>query len=313
MLDTTSLRAFNVGFSNNQDSLSGSYSGYMRGFSSSNNTFSMQESMLVLQLISKILDLLGARTHSTSNANSTTDQATVTISVSGNTTIKNDNSTDECKVTPNTQLTPVAIKDGATIWGDPHFVGADGENYDIKGEAGKTYNILSDKNFQLNSTFRAKGSNQTLMGAIGATIRNNSEVHQVKVTEQGELTIDNKVMQDGTYQVGNSTVTKKGMDVTIKTPEYEVKTGSRSGELALDFKSTNVASDGVMPHGLWGQTADGDGKKRVGDQGDPAQGGGVIEKLDGTISARGDTETYKLYEVKSLFDTGFAHFNRFGA
>lgn len=217
-------------------------------------------------------------------------------------------------VNPNpiiTPINPIAIHPGSTIWGDPHFVGAEGESYDIKGEAGKTYNILSDKNFQLNAAFRAKGSDQTLMGSIGAVIRNENGVYNLKFTEKGELSVNNQDLKDGSYQLGSSTIKKQGTNLTIKTPEYEVSSGLKSGELSLNFKSENVAADGIMPHGFWGQTADGDGKKRSGDQGDKAQGGGILEKLDGSISAKGDTQTFKLYEVKDLFDTNFANFNRF--
>lgn len=212
---------------------------------------------------------------------------------------------------PSISLPVIGVNSGSTIWGDPHFVGADGEKYDIKGEAGKTYNILSDKNLQLNAAFRAKESDQTLMGSIGATIKNEQGTHNIKFTEKGELSINNKVLKDGTYQLGSSSVKKQGTDLTIKTPEYEITSGLKSGELALNFKSSNVAADGIMPHGFWGQTADGDGKKRDGEEGSKAQGGGVLQKLDGSIAAKGDTSTYKFYEVKDLFDTNFANFNRF--
>ena len=208
-------------------------------------------------------------------------------------------------------INPIPINPGAIIWGDPHFVGAEGESYDIKGEAGKTYNILSDKNLQLNAAFRAMGSTQTLIGALGATIKNENGIYNIKFTEKGELTVNSQVLKDGNYQLGSSTIKKQGTNLTLKTPEYEITSGLKNNELSLNFKSDNVATDGIMPHGFWGQTADGDGKKRDGEQGDKAQGGGVLEKLDGTIAAKGDTKTYKLYEVKDLFDTNFTNFNRF--
>ena len=134
---------------------------------------------------------------------------------------------------------------------------------------------------------------------------------QVKINATGALTINGEAKKDGTYQVDGGQVTKKGNLITLQDQEHAVTVSAQSGYLDLGFKSTNVNADGVMPHGLWGQTADGDTKVRTGDQGANAQGGGVIEKLDGTISARGDKTTVSLYEVANVFDTNFANFNRF--
>ena len=125
------------------------------------------------------------------------------------------------------------------------------------------------------------------------------------------LSINGQAQKDGTYDVDGGSVTKKGKTVTLKTAEYDIAVKSTGTYLNVDFKSDNVAADNVMPHGLWGQTADGDGKARTGDKGAGAQGGGVIEKLDGTISAKGDKTTVQLYEVADLFDVNFANFNRF--
>jgi hypothetical protein len=134
---------------------------------------------------------------------------------------------------------------------------------------------------------------------------------QVKVDAVGKLTINGQDKKDGTYQLDGGQVTKKGGVITIQDQEHNITATTNGGYIDLGFKSANVNADGVMPHGLWGQTADGDGKVRNGDQGGNAQGGGVIEKLDGTISARGDKTTFNLYEVANVFDTDFTNFNRF--
>lgn len=201
---------------------------------------------------------------------------------------------------------PVAIGGGATIWGDPHFVGADGGKYDVHGEAGKTYNILSDQDFQMNSLFRGAGNGVTFMSVVGFTLGTD----QISVAEGGEVKVNGQVVGEGEHL--NGVVTKEGREVTIKHGEYEIvlDTGTNDG-LYVDFKSQNVAADGVMPHGLWGQTADGDGEARNGDQGSDAQGGGVIERTDGTITESGDKTTVQAYEVSGLFDTNFTNFNRF--
>ncbi|WP_020559186.1 hypothetical protein [Thiofilum flexile] len=221
--------------------------------------------------------------------------------------------------------TPVAPtpspKPGMTIptannaggWGDPHFIGADGGRYDVQGKAGNYYNILSDDGFQMNAKFVGfKNAGTTIMGEMGAVMGTD----KVQVDKNGQLTLNGNVMKDGTYPTENGgSVTKKGKVITLKDEEYTVTITSKSsaGGNYLDFrvKSKDVAADGVMPHGIWGQTADGDKKVRKGDTGTGAQGGGVLEKLDGTISKRGDKQTVQLYEVGSLFDTAFTNFNRF--
>ncbi|WP_020559184.1 hypothetical protein [Thiofilum flexile] len=204
--------------------------------------------------------------------------------------------------------TPVGTTNNGGAWGDPHFIGADGGKYDVQGKPNTYYNIISDAGFQMNAKF-VGNSGTTVMGEIGAVIGGD----RVKVNASGQLTLNGTVMkQDGTYPTdGGGSVTKKGGVITLKDEEYTVTITSKGGHLDFTAKSKDVAKDGVMPHGLWGQTADGDNKVRNGDVGVGAQGGGAIEKLDGTISKRGDKETVKLYEVGSLFDTSFANFNRF--
>ncbi len=204
---------------------------------------------------------------------------------------------------------PVTIDSGAKTWGDPHFVGAEGGKYDVQGEVGKTYNILSDKDFQMNAEFRDyNGNGSTVMGKIGLTIGND----QVAFTEQGELTINGQ-KQEGDGSFLNGAVVREGKNLKVNSGEYNLKLESgKSDGFTVDYGSNgNVAADGVMPHGLWGQSADGDGKARNGDKGHGAQGGGAIEDVNGNITEKGDKEAVKSYEVAGLFDTGFANHNRF--
>ncbi len=193
------------------------------------------------------------------------------------------------------------------VWGDPHFVGAEGGKYDVMGEPGKVYNILSDRGIQMNARFDSwKGqADATIMSDVGITLGRD----QVQFGVDGKLFINGEEVEDGQHLGGK--VVKNGDTVTINSGEYEITLKDNGDHLNYDFKSSNVVSDGVKPHGLWGQSADGDGNPRNGDEGKGAQGGGAIEKLDGTISERGDKETYKLYEVGGLFDTNFQNFNKF--
>ena len=211
---------------------------------------------------------------------------------------------------PPPKLDPVGIADGARVWGDPHFVGAEGGKFDVQGEDGKIYNILSDKDIQINSEFKAwGGGGATVMGEMGLTLGNDT----VSFNADGELTVNGEAQGDGSYLDG--AVTKEGNQVQVNFGEYELTIdsvkNSRGNYMNIAYGSENVAADGVMPHGIWGQTADGDGEARNGDKGTGAQGGGAIEGLDGEITESGDKTTVTHYEVGSLFDTNFANFNRF--
>ncbi|WP_020558678.1 hypothetical protein [Thiofilum flexile] len=199
--------------------------------------------------------------------------------------------------TPITVPDPVTVGTGAQVWGDPHFTGAEGDTYNVKGDEGKVYNLLSDKGIQLNSTFKGN-----LMQDYGLVIGDN----EISFDKAGKLLINGEEQkEDGKYLDGM--VEKKGKTVKVKAGEYNLTLLTQGSYMDVKFASANVAADGVMPHGLWGQTADGDGKKRTGTDFD---GTGAIERLDGSMAKKGD-KTYQLYEVGSLFDVNFENFNRF--
>ena len=147
------------------------------------------------------------------------------------------------------------------------------------------------------------------MGDIGLTLGND----KVSFNADGALSINGEAKEDGSYL--NGAITKEGDQVKVNHGEYQLTLdrveNARGDYLNMAYSSDNVATDGVMPHGIWGQTADGDGQARNGDKGKGAQGGGAIEGLDGEITESGDKTTVTHYEVGGLFDTNFANFNRF--
>ena len=200
---------------------------------------------------------------------------------------------------------PVVVDHGR-VWGDPHFVGADGGKYDVQGEAGKTYNILSDYGLQFNAKFDAWGgkSGATIMSEAAVTLRGN----QIQFSKDGTLHINGEKLGDGKHMSGM--VEKSGNNLKLNTGEYSIDLQAKGGYLNYDFKSDNAFADRVMPHGLWGQSVDGDGKARNGDKGAGAQGGGAIEGLNG-VTEKGDKSAVKLYETNGLWDTNFLHFNRY--
>lgn len=200
------------------------------------------------------------------------------------------------------------------IWGDPHFIGADGGKYDVQGEAGKIYNLLSDDGFQMNGRFDRWGSGgATVVGEVGI----NAKGDIVRVKADGTATVNGREVKDGeTVRLTNGGhVTRRGKEIFVESGEWKVDFqahDSRNGAfLNMDVKTDNAVADGVKPHGLLGQTFDGDGIARNGDKGAGAQGGGAIENLALIQTERGDKSAVVNYEVASLTDTNFTSFNRF--
>ncbi|MBY0449566.1 MAG: hypothetical protein K2X01_02940 [Cyanobacteria bacterium] len=194
----------------------------------------------------------------------------------------------------------------AQTWGDPHFVGFQGGNYDVMGEVGKTYNILSDQKFQVNATFNPYQGQKdaTIISDMGFRVAGaNGKENRVQISLGGKITIDGRSLNDGeTVQLADGgSVTRKGKTTTVNSKEYKVEVSDAGDHLNTKYSvnKDGVLSDGVLAHGLLGQTADMDGKANNGKQGKGAQGEGAIEG------------TYKDYEVKGLFDTN-DKFNRFG-
>jgi hypothetical protein len=200
------------------------------------------------------------------------------------------------------------------IWGDPHFIGADGGKYDVQGEAGKTYNLLSDDGFQMNGRFDAWGSGgATVVGEVGI----NAKGDKINVKGDGTVTVNGREVEDGErVRLSNGGFVKRdGDDITVKSGEWKVEfqaKDSRNGDyLNMDVSTDNAVADGVKPHGLLGQTFDGDGIARNGDKGKGAQGGGAIEDLALSQTERGDKTAIQSYEVSSLTSTDFTSFNRY--
>jgi hypothetical protein len=218
--------------------------------------------------------------------------------------------TDESKPCPPPKgPKPIFGSGDGSYEGDPHLVGFDGEKYDVMGSVGKTYNMISDKNFQYNTNFIKMGPDavSTAIGSAGLLVGKDKVSLDAKV---GTPTLNGTPLQvnkKATLADGTSTALWDGKSFVLNSPEYtvnlKVSTDSGSDTKYLDstvkLANGDPFADGVKPHGLMGQTADGiAGAKNSGvDRG--KQGGTVI---DGVVDD---------YEVKDLFDTAFKNFNRF--
>ena len=208
---------------------------------------------------------------------------------------------------------PVVAGEGR-IWGDPHFVGQDGGKFDVQGEAGKIYNLLSDQGFQMNGEFQEWGDGKTTVGEVGIVAGGD----EVTVKGSGEVLVNGRPLEEGeTVRLGDGGYVTKGDDgkTTVVAGEYKVefehKDSSRGDYLNMTVSTDDANSDGVLPHGLLGQTFDVDDDARNGDKGSGAQGGGAIERTNGEFTESGDKHTVEAYEVANLHDTDFGGFNMF--
>jgi len=197
--------------------------------------------------------------------------------------------------------------------GDPHFYGFEGDRYDVNGVPGKWYNILSDVDVQYNAYFTTqKHLPGTVIGAALVKVGKDSIFYDregaafiVQGGRQGPVEPGAKINLAGGTVEHKSSPPK----LIVKTPHYVIRLAIKeegSEKLYINQKVTmtkvgvsRVLKRGFTPHGLLGQTADMDGKPRIGKVGADAQGQGAI---DGT---------YKDYEVANWNSDKFK-FNRFG-
>ena len=241
-----------------------------------------------------------------SDGNGGTDSAEVSITVTRDTAVSPDGGNREFDTT--------YVNSGADglIWGDPHFRGDDGGFYDVSGEAGSYYNLLSDKGLQLNAQFIDwKDSNTdekgTVIGGLGLTLGTD----QLMVDLDGAQINGNDLPVNQETAIGNGgTINYDGTVTTVDTGEYNLTFTRQDGLFAVRIKVNNPFSDLVAPHGLWGQTVDSDAEARDGDYYKDdyvygLQGGGALDKVDGSgnivRTERGDDTSFQLYETAGLF------------
>ena len=185
------------------------------------------------------------------------------------------------------------------VWGDPHFEHSDGTKYDVQGENGKVYTLLSDDSIQVNGHFGAWNNETTVIKELGISTADYSGQgnSQIYISSDGTLTV-NGIQVEGRHAIAGGYVEQVDDNVIVKAGEYDMKVETQNGYLNISFQSDNVNADGVMPHGLWGQAADNNPNAVTGTG---QQGEGVIEG------------TYKDYEVSNLFDLGgkYTRFNTY--
>jgi hypothetical protein len=179
---------------------------------------------------------------------------------------------------------PVAANETGRIWGDPHFVGGDGGKYDVQGEAGKIYDLLSDSGLALRGRFDAWSDGITVVGETGLTVGEGWNSDNVEFRKDGTAYINDHQMEEGEIVdlADGGTAKLEGGKLTVTTAEgYTiVQTANGSGDSAhinIDVStSENGVDNGQLPGGLLGQTFDADDVARNGNTGHGAQGEGAI-------------------------------------
>src|SRR5690606_13539489 len=119
------------------------------------------------------------------------------------------------------------------IWGDPHFIGADGGKFDVQGKAGKTYNLLSDKGFQMNGTFEKWGSDgATVVGKVGITAGSN----YIQIDKTGNTIVNGKDLKDGdrVQLRDGGYAERKGSEIIVKKGEWEVNFQTQGDHINMD-------------------------------------------------------------------------------
>ncbi|MFO1519201.1 MAG: hypothetical protein U1F57_06025 [bacterium] len=178
----------------------------------------------------------------------------------------------------------MAADETARVWGDPHFEDPDGGKFDLQGEAGKTYNLLSDQGIQLNGTFGEYSGDKNVVAESGLTLGGLRGVSRLQFNKEGQATLDGKQITPGSMETladgGHAHLSEDGKTLTVKTGEgYTVTQTAKEDGLDVRVKSPRqgVFTDGRMPGGLMGQMFDGDklARNSNGSQGEGAIAGKV--------------------------------------
>ena len=207
-------------------------------------------------------------------------------------------------------------------WGDPHFIGADGEMYDIQGKSGEIYNIVSDQGLQVNALWdKWHNTETTVVRKVGFNINGHQlEVGQDMAGKRLTFKLDG---QEITAANMPSWMTLAGDKLTVVSDfqgekwRFEVDYMRNAAGDYLDLHSRGVQIDDfVETAGIWGHSI---GKNDLYKHNGQYQkgGGGIIRNADGTTLAfdkkEGSAEhnaALANYKETDLFSTS-SHWSQF--
>jgi hypothetical protein len=243
----------------------------------------------------------------------------------------------------------------ATLAGDPHMVGADGDQADFKGEDRAVYNILSAANvsFQIRvvhdnfttpfSKLSVRGSwihsaYSVLRTASGRLLRmefnavtpSQAAIHVYVPAQTGYACIQERLTSMHAKKIDNVVVSLFSRTLTIEAFPWRLAAESTRSHPHFNKLRMNVGIQllswaplvTVAPHGILGQTFDGDGRAVDGrrdtyarlDDGRPTS---ARTGVGGTVSTRASAEgaiegAARDYRMSGPFATAF-RFTRFDA
>ena len=176
---------------------------------------------------------------------------------------------------------PVAANETGHFWGGQQVVGGDNGQYDVQGEAGKIYNLLSDSGLDFRGEFESWGDDGlTAVGETGVTVGEGLNSDYINFRKDGNARINGRLMEAGLiYDLADGgTAMLEISQLTVATAEgyiiCQVADGSH-----INFDVTTGESgvaNGQLPGGLLGETFDADDTARNGATGVGAQGEGAI-------------------------------------
>lgn len=195
--------------------------------------------------------------------------------------------------------------------GDPHFTGMAGQHYDVMGEAGRCYCLLSAPALAVNARFAAFGS-FTVIDQLGVMVPGVGVLCDLALDHAGMLVWCNheRVEAGRRFEGGGvlalprrAIVHAGGYIVEVVRCSDHGEPHPRFGALRIPHLDVHVhpagspVPAGELPHGLIGVSSRG---------GLPVPGG---EQGEGVIDAEPGA-TYRDYEVSSLWGVDF-RFNQY--
>jgi hypothetical protein len=229
---------------------------------------------------------------------------------------------------------------GATMRDDPHAVDPHGGGFDFRGEDGATYNLVSHSNTSVNARFehvdyRSKAGkliHGSYMREVYVTSHTNTSraVHieyasKKPLTAQVSIGKDsNEILTTQRMSVDNVLVSLDNRTLKVETPDWVILArskvnpgiiGANSCATGRCFLSVSVRpqfderTTAAAPHGLLGQSYDGDG---VGIQGAIDNYNSKADEFTTSANGEGAIEGKAAdYKMFGKFETNFA-FSRFG-
>jgi hypothetical protein len=229
--------------------------------------------------------------------------------------------------------------------GDPHFTGGDGDTFDFKGENGGIYNLLSATWVTLNALFQHKTYHDAgpkhrevhgsfMFAGFAAITTGAGRLLHIGYDATRAVFV-NVAVVNGTeptaykapfsMTIDDVSVALVNRVATITTPEWTIALSSKfkagivaagnrcaDGKCFLEVKASprvDVAKLKVAPHGLIGQTYDGDGVGVIGKMDDYKTRDNVVTtSAMGEGAIEGDASDY---EMASKYATDFK-FSRWG-